>query len=170
MELKITNRQLIKMYNAIENASDVDFDSYLIVHDLALNKAALETRFEALKLLDKPCLEYRKYTDTVNKLRNEHCNDKARLLAEIDKLNSSPDTIAAIDKENARRTAFEEELDKVVTVKNIRKISRLNPAGEPSIRGTSSKALAFILAIEPLFATEEELETAQPAPEQKKKK
>lgn len=167
MELKITNRQLIKMYNAIESASDVDFDSYLIVHDLALNKAALETRFEALKLLDKPCLEYRKYTDTVNKLRNEHCNDKARLLAEIDKLNSSLDTIAAINKENARRTAFEEELDKVVTVKNIKQIPRLNASGDPTIKGTSSKALAFITALEPLFESEKPIEEPEKAKSKK---
>ena len=167
MELKITNRQLIKMYNAIESASDVDFDSYLIVHDLALNKAALETRFEALKLLDKPCQEYRKYMDTVAKLRNEHCNDKARLLAEIDKLNSSPDTIAALDKENARRTAFEEELDKVVTVKNIKQIPRLNASGDPTIKGTSSKALAFITALEPLFESEKPIEEPEKAKSKK---
>lgn len=165
MDLLISNRRIIKVYNALESAGniDVEFDNYLHVHDLALNKAALESRFEALKLLDKPCLEYRKYTDTVNKLRNQHAKDQTRLIAEIDKLNSSPDTIAALDKENARRTAIEEELDKVVTVKNIRKISRLNPAGEPSIKGTSSKALAFILAIEPLFATDDDLEKEKPS-------
>lgn len=169
MDLQISNRKIIKIYNALESAGsiDIEFENYMTVHDLALNKAALESRFEALKLLDKPCLEYRKYTDTVNKLRNQHAKDQAKLIAEIDKLNSSPDTIAALDKENARRRAFEEELDKVVTIKNIKQIPRLNASGDPTIKGTSSKALAFITAIEPLFESEKPIEEPEKAKSKK---
>lgn len=161
MDLTITKRNLIKLYNALEGVDqiDVEFDDYETVHNMAQNKAAMGAHFEALRMADRECLEYREYRKRVTALQNKYSSEDKEswkvLKAEIEKLNRLPESQAAIEKESARREKWEDELDNSVVVKNIRLLRRKNKAGEPTIRGKSAKALAFIMKIDPLFANDE---------------
>jgi hypothetical protein len=153
MEIEFVKKKVIECYLALEKAGEtnVEFDNYHIVHDLSLNKKALESHFEALRLMDRPCPEYVKYQKEVNTLRSNLANDQKALKAAFDELNNKAETRLAIEKENARLEKWSEELDKKVVIKNIKRIKRYNDQGEPTIRGNSSAVLAFIQKIDPMF-------------------
>ena len=74
MDLTITKRNLIKLYNALEGVDqvDVEFDDYETVHNMAQNKAAMGAHFEALRMADRECLEYREYRKRITALQNKY--------------------------------------------------------------------------------------------------
>ena len=92
MDLLVSNRRIIKVYNALESAGsiDVEFDNYLHVHDLALDKAAMGAHFEALRMADRECLEYREYRKRITALQNKYSSEDKEswkvLKAEIEKM------------------------------------------------------------------------------------
>jgi hypothetical protein len=152
--MEITKRKLVECYKALDNVGqlNIEFENYHQVHDLSLNKKAMESHFEAIRIMDRPCPEYQKYTKEVNSLRSKHGSDSQTLRSAIEQLNNSDETRVAIEKENARIEKLNDELDKKVVVKNVRLIPRYNSNGDPTIRGNGSAFLNFLLKIEPLFA------------------
>lgn len=161
MEIKMTNKQLIACYNAIENVGkleNLEFDSELIVQDLALNKKAIEAQYTGLTIYDRQSADFKKFQREVQKVRSAEKNqDVIR-----DKINKLQDIYAdAIEKEYARCDNIEELMNKVVTAKNIRLIPRKNSEGKLTISGRKGPELKFIIDIEPFFEPETE-ETAAP--------
>ena len=63
--------------------SDIEFESYKTVHDLALNKKVLEPHFEALRILDKPCSEFKEYQKQLSKIRLHNESDHVKIKEEF---------------------------------------------------------------------------------------
>lgn len=149
MKIELKKRKIIEIVKAIESISesDIEFESYKTVHDLALNKKVLEPHFEALRILDKPCTEFKEYQKQLSKIRLHNESDHVKLKEES--LRVTKEFEAAIDKEADRQANWIEELESVVTVENLRQIN----ANE--IKGKSGQVLKFLTALQPLITFKE---------------
>jgi hypothetical protein len=161
MEIKMTNRQLVACYNAIDNVGkleNLEFDSELIVQDLALNKKAIEAQYIGLTVYDRQSADYKKFQREVQKVRSE--KDQNKIRDEINKMQIK--YAAAIEKEFDRVDSIEEMMNKIVTVKNVCLIPRKNSEGKLTVSGRKGPELKFIIDIEPFFEPETE-DSATPA-------
>ena len=150
MKIELKKRQILDIVKAIESISesDIEFESYKTVHDLALNKKVLEPHFEALRILDKPCSEFKEYQKQLSKIRLHNESDHVKLKEES--LRVTKEFELAIDKEAERQANWVDELETVVTVDNLRQIN----ASE--IKGKSGQVLKFLTAIQPIVVFEEQ--------------
>jgi cell fate (sporulation/competence/biofilm development) regulator YmcA (YheA/YmcA/DUF963 family) len=150
MDITIKKSMIVKIMKAIVSApeTEVEFESYQAVHDLSLNKKALQIHFDALKMLDRETVDFKKYQRQVAKLRTKFESQPEMLKTELNTLTMANESV--IDAEIDRRDRFESEMDTDVTITNIRLIPL------QSIKGKSGSALKFITDIEPLLSFDDE--------------
>lgn len=142
--IKITKHRIISAFKAIENIPDgIEFDSYKVAHDLALNKKIINPVIDAMKLMDRPCSEFKEYQKHLDILRAKFDTEHEKMRSEAKLL--SDQFQSAIDKEVERREKWAEELDKEVEVENIKLIKLAD------IKGNGAQVMRFISAVEPFI-------------------
>ena len=163
MNLKLTNQQILTFFNEMANVGnlDIEFKDSLMVHDLALNKKAMEVHFEALKLMNREVPEFIKYQREISSSRAKLINDAIAFKKDIERINVQ--YIEAIKQEEERRDKWNALLEQTVEVKNIKLLKRFDDKKELTVKGRGGKELKFILALEPFFE-DESLITSEETP------
>lgn len=151
MDIELTTRKILDIYAVMEKVdqAEIEFDNFLVCDDLILNKKALEPHVEAFKLLNKPSADYRKYLRAHETAKNRFKLKLVDLKKEQDRIEE--EFIDTKEAEMDRIDSIQEQLDKKITVKNIKLIDRRNAAGELTIKSKSGSGMHFIMAIDPFF-------------------
>ena len=167
MTVRLTNLQIAKAFEALENIGklNIEFSDPLVVHDLALNKKALEPHYEAIKIIDTPSGEFKEYQRKAQSARNEHADNHAILRSTIIDLNVRYSK--AIEREAERIDNLPDSRKKQIDIQNVRLLKRLTSDKKPVINGSSSAVAQFIMDIDPLFESEQYV-TVKPEAKQKK--